>query len=94
MRDWWAKAAQASVGPINYHELRHTAISLYISSGASVLLCAKIAGHMDISITLNTYAGLFEQDIANVAKSLNQSAKAHIWHTAENSVATEKQTRL
>jgi len=80
-RDWWNQAAKNSIGQITPHELRHTAASLAISHGANVLAVSRMLGHADVSITLNTYAGLFEEDLNKVADMLNESAKAHIWHT-------------
>ncbi|QQB15574.1 tyrosine-type recombinase/integrase [Brevibacterium casei] len=44
------------------HDLRHTAASHAIASGASVIAVQKMLGHADAKMTLNTYAGLFEDD--------------------------------
>jgi integrase len=45
------------------HDLRHTAASLAISSGASVKSIQRMLGHKDAAMTLNVYGGLFEADL-------------------------------
>jgi len=46
---------KANVCQITFHELRDTAISQAIASGAVVLAINRIAGHANPSITLNVY---------------------------------------
>jgi integrase len=53
------------------HDLRHTAASLAISSGASVKSVQRMLGHASAALTLDTYAGLFDQDLSDVAKRLD-----------------------
>jgi integrase len=45
------------------HDLRHTAASLGVSSGASVKHIQRMLGHQDAAMTLNVYAGLFDDDL-------------------------------
>lgn len=47
---------------LTFHDLRHTAVSLHISLGSNVKVVQQIAGHADATLTLNTYAGLFDHD--------------------------------
>lgn len=49
------------------HGLRHTAASLAVASGASVLGVQRMLGHSKPSITLNVYADLFDSDLDAVA---------------------------
>lgn len=49
------------------HDLRHTAASLAISAGASVKSVQRMLGHASAKITLDVYAGLFDQDLDDVA---------------------------
>lgn len=49
------------------HDLRHTAASWLIQSGASVKAVQRMLGHATAAITLDTYAGLFDQDLDDVA---------------------------
>ncbi|MGP9781831.1 tyrosine-type recombinase/integrase [Glutamicibacter sp. AOP12-B1-11] len=52
------------------HDLRHTAASWLVQSGASVKAVQRMLGHATASITLDTYAGLFDQDLDDVASRL------------------------
>ena len=49
------------------HDLRHTAASLSIAAGASVKSVQRMLGHASAKMTLDTYAGLFDQDLDDVA---------------------------
>ncbi|MFF2606895.1 tyrosine-type recombinase/integrase [Arthrobacter koreensis] len=53
-----------------FHDLRHTAVSLYLSVTKNVKHVQRIAGHKDATTTLNTYAELFDDDFYNSAESL------------------------
>lgn len=44
---------------LRWHDLRHTAASLAIHSGAHPLLVSKMLGHSNVEITLNRYSHLF-----------------------------------
>lgn len=67
------------------HELRHTAVSLAIRSGASPKAVQAIAGHKDASMTLNVYSHLFDDDLDSVSDRM----EAHI---AEARKATGEET--
>lgn len=66
------------------NDLRHTAASLVVSAGGNVLALARMLGHEDPSITLKTYADLFDSDLDALAdvlgdartKALQQQSKA------------------
>lgn len=62
-----------------FHDLRHTAVSLAISSGANVKVVQRIAGHASATLTLDTYAGLFEEDLHDSARRLNLALTATGW---------------
>ncbi|WP_404291099.1 tyrosine-type recombinase/integrase [Glutamicibacter arilaitensis] len=49
------------------HDLRHTAASWLVQSGASVKVVQLMLGHAAASIILATYAGLFDQDLDDVS---------------------------
>lgn len=53
------------------HDLRHTAASLSISVGASVKSVQRMLGHASAKITLDVYAGLFDQDLSDVAARMD-----------------------
>ena len=53
------------------HDLRHTAASLAISANANVKAVQRMLGHASAAMTLDTYADLFEDDLADVAAALD-----------------------
>jgi integrase len=68
----WFDAAAAVVGQPTPHELRHTAASLAVGAGASVLGVQRLLGHEKASMTLDVYADLFEHDLDDVAARLDE----------------------
>jgi integrase len=58
------------------NDLRHTAASLAVSAGGNVLALARMLGHEDPSLTLPTYADLFDSDLDALADVLDQHRKA------------------
>lgn len=56
---------------VRTHDLRHTAVSLAVASGASVKLIQLMLGHTSAAITLDVYAGLFEQDLSVVTERMD-----------------------
>ena len=57
------------------HDLRHTAVSIAIAAGASVKLVQRMVGHASAAITLDVYAGLFEQELATISQRVSEYAK-------------------
>ena len=56
------------------HDLRHTAASLAVSSGAKVKAVQRMLGHASAAMTLDVYADLFDDDLDAVAVALNLGA--------------------
>ena len=57
------------------HDLRHTAASLAVASGANVKAIQRMLGHANAAMTLNTYADLFDSDLDEVADALDEDAQ-------------------
>ncbi|SKU67218.1 phage integrase [Mycobacteroides abscessus subsp. abscessus] len=55
------------------HDLRHTAASLAVQAGANVKALQAMLGHEDATLTLNTYAELFPEDLAQVSTQLEKA---------------------
>lgn len=53
----------AGLPHMTIHDLRHTAASLAVSSGANVKGVQRMLGHASAKTTLDTYADLFESDL-------------------------------
>jgi Phage integrase family len=56
------------------HDLRHTAASLAVKSGANPKVVQLMLGHASAAMTLDVYAGLFNADLDDVADRLDQAA--------------------
>jgi integrase len=56
------------------HDLRDTAASLMIASGASIKAVQRALGHASAKMTLDTYGGLFEDDLEDLADRLERRA--------------------
>ena len=76
----WFKTALVTTGlpPMTMHDLRHTAVSLAISSGANVKAVQRMLGHASAAMTLGVYADLFDDDLDAVAKRLDDAAAISI----------------
>jgi site-specific recombinase XerD len=67
---------ESSLGPHGRIVGGHTAASLAIASGATVLAVSQMLGHASAKMTLDIYAGLFETHMDEVAERLNERAMA------------------
>lgn len=57
-------------GHMTIHDLRHTAASLMIQSGANVKTVQRQLGHKSATMTLDTYADLFDDDLDRLSQSM------------------------
>ncbi len=67
-------AAEVGLAGLTPHELRHTAASLAVSAGANVKAVQRMLGHASAAMTLDTYSGLFDDDLDAVAERLDVAA--------------------
>lgn len=58
-RFWDPAVAKAGLAPLRIHDLRHTAISLWIAEGAHPKQVAILAGHSSVSVVLDRYGHLY-----------------------------------
>lgn len=72
-RVWDRAVMDAGLGRLTPHDLRHTAASLAIASGASVKHVQRMLGHKDAAMTLNVCASLFEDDLDAVSDRLDDA---------------------
>jgi integrase len=71
-RDRFDRAAAAvGVPGLTPHELRHTAASLAIASGASIKGVQSMLGHASAQMTLDRYGHLFQDELEAVADRLD-----------------------
>lgn len=70
---WFDQVVEAAgVTDLTPHGLRHTAASMAISAGASVLSVQRMLGHSSATVTLDVYSALFEDDLDEVADRLDK----------------------
>ncbi len=60
-RQWASAVASAGLDGFTFHDMRHTAVSLWVAAGASDLEVAKWAGHRSAAFTKSRYAHLFPE---------------------------------
>ncbi|KJQ54159.1 tyrosine-type recombinase/integrase [Microbacterium sp. SA39] len=84
VRGWFAfgvkrvRDADEEFPRVTPHDLRHTAASLAISAGANVKAVQRMLGHASASMTLDTYADLFDDDLDGVATALDHARRAAV----------------
>ncbi len=76
---------------ITTHDLRHTAASLAISAGANVKAVQRMMGHAKASMTLDTYADLFPDDLEQVATRLSAQRAAALESVSKACPREEKE---
>ena len=80
-RDWFAlrfgkACTTAGIAGITPHTLRHTAGSLALASGASVVTVQKLLGHQSPVTTMNVYSHMLPDDFDNLAAAMDTAARA------------------
>ena len=76
-RQFAPAVAGAKLDGLRPHDLRHTAVSLWIASGADVKRVAARAGHTSVSFTLDRYGHLYpdsEDDLMGALDALGRAA--------------------
>jgi integrase len=68
---------RAGLAPLTPHDLRDTAASLAVSAGANVKTIQRMLGHASAAMTLDIYAGLFDDDLDAVGERLSDAAGAN-----------------
>lgn len=68
---WESARAAAGLGDLDAHELRHTAASLAIHSGANVKSLQRMLGHASAVQTLDTYSHLWDDELDALPKAMD-----------------------
>ncbi len=71
-RFWRPAVRLAALEPLRPHDLRHTAVALWIAAGIGVLEVSRLAGHTSTSFTLDRYGHLFPQSKRQSAAKLDR----------------------
>lgn len=85
-KSWFKTAlANADLPMMTTHDLRHTAASLAVQSGANVKTIQRMLGHTSAAMTLDVYSDLFDEDLNAVSDRLDEgAAKAGVTQLFEN----------
>ena len=75
--------ADLGLGALRIHDLRHTAASLAVAAGANVKVVQRMLGHSSAAMALDVYAGLFADDLEDVAERID-SLVPQTCHTERN----------
>ncbi len=62
----------AELGQVRIHDLRGTAASLMISSGANIKAVQRQLGHASAAMTLDLYGHLYEDDLDALSEALDR----------------------
>lgn len=68
-----AASRRAGLERVTAHDLRHTAASIAIQSGADVKVVQRMLGHASAAMTLDVYADLFEDRLGEVAEAMSEA---------------------
>lgn len=72
---WWETTRRKAGMSITFHDLRHSAASFAVSSGASVKMIQRMLGHASAAMSLDVYADLFEQDADEAMERMAEARK-------------------
>lgn len=77
-RRWYPAVEAAGLDGVRLHDLRHTAVSLWIAGGANPKQVSAWAGHTSVSFTLDRYGHLFpnhDEDLHDRLDAMYQAAE-------------------
>lgn len=74
-RVWQPAVREAGLAPLRIHDLRHTAISLWIAAGAHPKQIAVRAGHSSVSVVLDRYGHLLPEHDLHLVDALEALAQ-------------------
>lgn len=94
-RRWWADALIDAGLPNDFklHELRHTAASLAIRSGANLKALQNMLGHASASLTMDRYGHLYDADIDAVGRAIDAELSRDFGQISVTDTATVRHLR-
>ena len=76
-RYFYPAVKKAELGHVRIHDLRHTAISLWIYNGASIKNVTERAGIVSVATAFDRYGHLYPNEDRELAGRLSNSALYH-----------------
>lgn len=89
-RVWLPAVADAGLDGLRMHDLRHTAVALWISAGASVKALTTWAGHSSASTTLDRHGHLFDDAHTENVERLDITGRAASQSAASGVVSIDR----
>jgi integrase len=74
-RVWHPATAKAGLSGLRVHDLRHTAVALWIAAGANPKQVSVRAGHTSVAFALDRYGHLFPDADTQLRKQLDRFAR-------------------
>ena len=74
-RAWAPAVAAAGLSPLRCHDMRHTAVALWIAAGASPTEIARRAGHRSVVTVLDRYGHLLPGVESRVTDALDEMGR-------------------
>lgn len=74
-RFWTPAVRRAGLTPLRIHDLRHTAVSLWIAEGAHPKQVAALAGHTSVSVVLDRYGHLYPSQHDDLIERMERRRK-------------------
>lgn len=83
-RRYWTPAVdRAGLAPLRFHDLRHTAVSWWIHTGATPQQLTEWAGHSSVRTTFDVYGGLLPDSHDEVMGRLDNFAERRLGSVTE-----------
>jgi integrase len=76
--DWPGAKHRAGLPDIRIHDLRHTAASLWLTSGADPKVVQRVLGHATATMTLDLYGHLVDSSLWDAASRIGGKTGAKI----------------
>jgi integrase len=89
-RVWRPATRAAGVDGLRIHDLRHTAVALWIAAGANPKEVAARAGHASVSFTLDRYGHLYPEGRQRAPRPPGRALRHHPAHTGRHRGLTQQ----
>ncbi|MHB8246556.1 MAG: tyrosine-type recombinase/integrase [Acidimicrobiales bacterium] len=77
-RIWRPAVERAGLAPLRIHDLRHTAVALWVAAGAPALELAKRAGHSSTTFVMDRYGHLYDEGRKATTDRLDEMARSAV----------------
>ena len=75
LRLWYVIRAEAGIGDVRLHDLRHTVASQAVLNGVPLTVTARLLGHSNVAMTMR-YAHVGDREVEEAAERVGQAVAA------------------